>query len=76
MLAIPIFGLRGVSPKPPAWLKIAAVSGLLMTLLYVILSLVPIINVDSRLSFALKIGGLIMIANALGFVIYTAAKRR
>lgn len=76
MFAIPLFGLRGVTPKPPVWLQVAALSGFLMTLLYVALSVVPIINVDSRLGFALKIGGLIVATNAIGFAIYIAAKRR
>ena len=35
MFAIPVFGLRGVTPKPPLWLRLASLSGLLMTLLYV-----------------------------------------
>jgi amino acid transporter len=76
MFAIPLLGLRRITPKPPVWLKIAALSGFVMTLLYVVLSLVPIINVESRLSFALKIGGLIIIANGIGFAIYVLAKRR
>jgi hypothetical protein len=47
-----------------------------MTLLYVVLSLVPIIEVENRLSFAMKIGGLIVISNMIGFAIYTAARRK
>ncbi|MGH9821094.1 MAG: APC family permease, partial [Pyrinomonadaceae bacterium] len=76
MFAIPLFGLRNSGLRLPWWLKLAAASGLAMTLLYVGLSLVPIINVDSRLSFAVKIGGLIVVTNAIGFAIYIAAKRR
>jgi hypothetical protein len=58
------------------WLRIAALSGSLMTLLFVILSLVPIIEVGDRLSFALKIGGLIVITNLVGGLIYYLARRR
>jgi amino acid transporter len=76
MFAIPLIGLRGVTPRPPAWLRIAALSGFLMTLLFVILSLVPIIQVDNRLSFALKIGGLIVITNLIGLAVYFSARRR
>jgi glutamate:GABA antiporter len=75
MFAIPLVGLRGVRPRPPVWLKAAALSGLLMTLLYVALSVVPIIQVESRLIFALKISGLIVLANMMGLVIYLMAKR-
>ena len=76
MFAIPVFGLRGVTPKPPLWLRLASMSGLLMTLLYVGLSVVPIINVESRLAFALKIGGLILVTNLLGFLIYWLARKK
>jgi len=77
MFAIPLIGLRGATSRPPAWLKLAASSGLVMTLLYVGLSIVPIIQVESRLMFALKIGGLIVITNILGVAIFgMAAKRR
>jgi len=70
MFLIPLIGLRGVIPHPPVWLKISAFSGLAMTLLYVALSIIPIIQVESRLLFGLKIGGLIVIANILGLVIF------
>jgi len=55
---------------------VAALSGLLMTLLYVALSVVPIIRVESRLLFALKISGLVVVANAAGLGVYLAALRR
>ena len=55
MFSIPLFGLRGATPGPSVWLRVASWSGLLMTLLYVILSVFPIITVGSVASFALKI---------------------
>jgi len=76
MFAIPLFGLRGITPRPPFWLQACALSGLLMTVLYVALSIVPIIQVESRGMFALKIGGLIVLTNVLGWAIYRAAARR
>ncbi|MEA2603676.1 MAG: glutamate:GABA antiporter [Acidobacteriota bacterium] len=76
MFAIPLFGLRGVHPRPTLWLRVCALSGLLMTLLYVALSIVPIVQVESRLLFALKISGLIVVTNGLGLAIYRAASRR
>lgn len=66
MFAIPLIGLRGTDLHPPLWLKVAALSGFLMTLLDVGLSIVPIIQVESRLLFAVKIGGLIVITNLIG----------
>lgn len=76
MFAVPLFGLRGVRPRPPFWLRAAALSGLLMTLLYVALSVVPIIRVESRLLFAAKISGLIVLTNILGLAVYLMARRR
>lgn len=76
LFAIPLFGLRASTEPKPWWLKAAALSGLLMTLLYVALSVVPIIQVESRLLFALKIAGLIVVANAIGLVIYMVGSRK
>jgi amino acid transporter len=76
MFAIPIWGLRGVSPRPPMWLKVASMSGLLMTLLYIILSVVPIIEVKSASAFAFKITTVIVLMNLVGVAILIAAKRR
>ena len=76
MFAIPIFGLKSLGISIPAWLKLMSTFGLLMTLLYVALSVVPIINVENRLLFALKIGGLIVIMNAVGLLILLFARRK
>jgi len=76
MFAIPIFGLKSLGISIPAWLKLMSTFGLLMTLLYVALSVVPIINVENRLLFALKIGGLIVIMNAVGLLILFIARRK
>src|SRR4029079_5632776 len=66
MFSIPLFGLRGVTPRPPLWLRAASLSGLLMTLLYVTLSVFPIIQVASVASFAFKISSVIVGANMVG----------
>ena len=76
MFAIPLVGLRSVAPRPPLWLRLAACSGFLMTLLYVVLSIFPIIQVTSWLTFSLKVSGVIIGANAIGISIFLAAKRR
>jgi glutamate:GABA antiporter len=76
MFAIPLFGLRGVTPRPPLWLRAASFSGLVMTLLYVVLSAFPIIQVASVATFALKISGVIVGANVIGVGILVSAQRR
>lgn len=76
MFAIPLFGLRASGVKLPLWLHIASLSGIIMTLLYVALSIVPIVKVESQFAFALKISGLIIATNLIGLAFYFAAKRR
>ena len=76
MFAIPIIGLRGVTPRPPRWLQVASWSGLLMTLLYVVLSVFPIIKVASVATFAFKVGSMILVMNLVGVGILVAARRR
>ena len=76
MFAIPLIGLRGLNPPPPIWLKAAALCGFLMTLLFVVLSIVPIIQVESRLIFAVKISSLIVMTNMIGLAIFLVVGRR
>jgi len=75
MFAVPLFGLKRAAVKPPAWVKLCAVSGFLMTGLYVTLSVLPIIPVGSRTVFALKIVGLIVVTNVIGSALYAAVDR-
>jgi glutamate:GABA antiporter len=76
MFAIPIIGLRGVKPRPPLWLKMAAASGFLMTLLYVVVSVIPIVEVKSHASFTAKVSGVIIAANMVGAAIFLLAEKR
>ncbi|CAN5893559.1 N/A [soil metagenome] len=76
MFSIPLFGLRGVTPRPPLWLKVACTSGLLMTLLYITLSIFPIIKVESVATFAFKVSAVIIVMNLVGIGILISARRR
>ena len=76
MFAIPLWGLRGMTSRPSMLLRIASVSGLLMTLLYVVLSVFPIIKVENATGFALKIVSVIVVLNLVGVGILVAARRR
>jgi len=75
MFAIPLVGMRGAATRPPAWIQLCAVSGFLMTALYVGLSVLPIIPVGSRTVFALKIVGLIVVTNVIGVGLYAVRRR-
>jgi amino acid transporter len=65
MFALPLFGLRQAAEQPPAWLRIAALSGFLVTLLYCVLSIFAIIDVASWLLFAVKISGVVIGGNLI-----------
>jgi glutamate:GABA antiporter len=72
MFAIPILGFA--SPSLP--LRLASISGFGMTLLCVVLSVFPIIDVPSPWSFTIKVGGAAVIANVVGLAIFLLQSRR
>jgi glutamate:GABA antiporter len=76
LFAIPFLSPKDRGLRPRLWLRVAAVSGFLMTLLYVVLSIFPIIDVESSWGYSLKIAGVVVGANALGWVIYRAGRRK
>jgi glutamate:GABA antiporter len=76
MFAIPLIGLRGVEPKPSLFLRVAAASGFAVTLLYVVLSIFPIVDVASWLNFAAKISGVVIFLNLVGAGLFVTARRR
>jgi glutamate:GABA antiporter len=76
MFALPLVGLRHIRAQAPLWLRLAAASGFLVTLLYTVLSVFPIIDVASWALFAAKILVVIIGANTAGVAIYLAARRR
>jgi amino acid transporter len=76
LFAIPIFGVANLSRRPPRLLRIAAMCGFAMSLLYSTLSVFPIIDVASWQIFAVKIIVVIVGANLLGVAIYRAGQMR
>jgi amino acid transporter len=75
LFAIPLFGMKAFGVRAPWWLKIACASGLIVSVVYICFTIIPIISVDSRLTFALKIVATVVLANAVGVTIYTLGKR-
>src|SRR5262249_32771129 len=55
LFAIPLFGATSLRAHAPLWLRAAAVVGAAVTLLYVALTIVPIVPVQSQVEFAVKI---------------------
>lgn len=76
LFAIPMFGMKAIGVKAPWWLKVACASGFLVTLVYIRFSIAPITDVESPMSFALKIAGTVLLANVVGVAIYVIGKRK
>jgi len=76
LFAIPIFGVANLARRPSRLLRLAAICGFAMSLLYSTLSVFPIIDVASWQIFAAKIIAVIVGANLLGVGIYSARQRK
>ena len=76
LFAIPIAAAANLAKQPPLWLVVAAVAGFATTLLYAVLSVFPIVEVESERWFSAKIIGAIVATNVLGVVIYEVGRRR
>ena len=70
LFAIPLLAIKRFGVQAPLWLKIASLSGFLVSVLGGIFSLIPITHVDSRLLFAVKIIVVVAAANAIGVALY------
>ena len=75
MFALPIVGMKGFD-RAPRWLRLAAASGFLVSVLYILFSVFPIIDVSSGWSFAAKIIVVVVGANLLGVALYRVAASR
>lgn len=74
LFAIPLVAIKRFGVRAPLWLKLAAVSGFLVSVVAGYFTLIPITPVDSRLSFALKIMIVVVVANAIGVALYWLRK--
>jgi amino acid transporter len=70
-----MFALPIADGRAPAWLKLAALSGLLATFLFVVISILPIVQVQNRFLFAAKISTVVLLANAIGAAIFLRVSR-
>ncbi|HZE70269.1 MAG TPA: APC family permease [Pyrinomonadaceae bacterium] len=74
LFAIPVVGMKAFGVRAPLWLKLACISGFLVSLVYIGFTVVPIITVESRFAFALKIISVVVIANLVGALIYSSVR--
>ena len=76
MFAIPLVGNRRLPIKPRIWLRVTAGSGFIVTLLFVVLSIFPVIDVPNPASYAWKTVAVVVGANVLGGVFYISTRQQ
>jgi hypothetical protein len=74
LFAIPLVAIKRFGVKAPIWLKVAAVSGFVVSVVAGFFTLVPITPVDSRWLFAVKILIVVVAANLIGVALYRLRK--
>jgi amino acid transporter len=76
MFAIPLFSAKEKGIRPGIWLRIGAASGFAVTLLFVLLSVLPVVQVESVWKYSLKIVVVIVGANLVGWGLYRAGAQK
>ncbi|HZE56574.1 MAG TPA: APC family permease [Chthoniobacterales bacterium] len=76
MFAIPLFGAAALRNGASLWLRIAALAGMITSLLAIFFTVFPIIDVPSPFLFAIKVIGVTAIANAIGVTIFILGRKR
>jgi amino acid transporter len=75
LFAIPIFSPISRGLRPSLWLRFTAFAGLLSTLLFVVLSVFPVVTLKNPWRYSLKIASAVIGGNVLGLVTYRASQR-
>jgi amino acid transporter len=70
LFAIPLLATRSSAFRSPSWLRILALSGFFLTLLFVLLSVFPIIHVESESAYTWKTIAVLLSANFGGLLLY------
>lgn len=76
LFSVPVFAWKNRSLRGSTWLRVLAVSGFLLTLLFVILSVFPIIPVVSQTAYTQKTIAVLVLANLAGGLFYWLRPRR
>jgi glutamate:GABA antiporter len=75
LFAIPLLARKKLGVRAGLLLRVGAASGFVMTLLYIVLSIFPIVDVQSSWEYSAKTAGGIIGANLLGIVIYAIGRK-
>jgi amino acid transporter len=76
LFAIPLFSPKEKGLRPGLLLQIGSCSGMLVTLLFVVLSVLPIIPVASVWKYSMKIVVVVVGTNLFGWMIYRAGRQK
>jgi len=76
LFAVPLVGLARTGQRAPMWIRLVSAAGFATTALYMVLAVLPIVNVESQANFAMKVGGMVIATIAIGVVLYLRARRR
>ena len=76
LFALPLLGRRTLRSALPTWVKLAALAGLISSVVSLVIAVHPIVDVTSRGAYAAKICAVVVVTNLAGVIIYRAGKRR
>src|SRR5882724_12056615 len=76
LFAIPLVAIRRFGVRTPLWLKIASASGFVVSVIAGFYTMIPITRVDSPGMFAAKILVVVVIANAIGIMLFVLGRKR
>lgn len=76
LFAIPLFSAKAKGLRPGLWLRMGAAAAFAVTLLFVLLSVSPVIEVASVWIYSLKIALVVLGANFVGWMIYRAGQQK
>ena len=75
LFALPLFGSAALRRQLPRWLKVAAAAGMASSLVALLISVYPVVDVVSRAAFAGKICAVVVISNMAGVLIYRLGQK-
>jgi glutamate:GABA antiporter len=76
LFAIPLVAMKRFGARAPFWLKLAAASGFIVSVIAGFYTMIPITRVDSPGLFAGKIGAVVIVANGIGIALFVIGRRR
>ena len=76
LFALPLLGSRALRSRLPFWVKLAALGGLISSVVALVIAVYPIVDVTSKGTYAAKICAVVLVSNLVGVMIYRAGQRR